>query len=105
MRNHRSRNRTEVKPEKITPDMRTKITNIFDLPQSSLAGTSQMEISGNREVVIDGCQGVLIYEDNIIKLALRGMIATFRGRSLQIRALTHDSAIVCGFITGIDFSV
>ena len=105
MRNRKSRDNAENQPEKVTPDVRAKITTALDLPQAALTGISQMEISGNREVVIDGCQGVLAYEDDMIKLALRGMIACFRGRGLQIKVLTHDSAIVCGFITCIDFSV
>ena len=103
MRSRRSRPNIEKQPNE-APDIRAKITGMLDLPQSALVGITQMELSGNREVVVDGCLGVLAYEEGLIKLALRGMIATFRGRNLQIKALTHDSAIVCGFLTGIDFA-
>lgn len=84
-------------------DVISKLSNLFDIPPSAIAGSSQMEISGNREVVVDGCEGVLIYEDNIIRLALKGMSATFTGRNLQIKVLTHNSAIISGFITNIEF--
>ena len=104
MKGKRNRNRKEAPPES-PADARTKITEIFDIPQAALAGASQMEISGNREAVVDGCLGVLAYDEDMIRLALRGMIATFRGRGLQIRVLTHDSAIVGGYITNIEFSV
>ena len=102
MKNRRQRNRKEYMPEEPV-NTRTKITEIFDIPQAAIAGIAQMELSGNREAVIDGCMGVLAYDESIIRLSLRGMTATFRGRNLQIKALTHDSAIVSGFITAIEF--
>ena len=102
MKDRRRRNRKEYMPEEPS-DMRTKITEVFDIPQAAIAGASQIELSGNREAVIDGCMGVLAYDEDLIRLALRGMIATFKGRNLQIKVLTHDSAIVGGYIISIEF--
>jgi len=103
MKDRRRRNRKEYIPEE-PADVRSKITEIFDIPQAAIVGMAQIELSGNREAVIDGCIGVLAYDEDIVRLALRGMVATFRGRNLQIKVLTRDSAIVGGFITGIEFS-
>ena len=104
MKDRRRRNRKEYIPEEPS-GARAKITEIFDIPQAAISGTAQIELAGNREAVIDGCMGVLAYDENLIRLALRGMVATFRGRGLQIKVLTHDSAIVGGYITAIEFSV
>ncbi len=82
-----------------------RLSGILDIPPSAMSGVPQIELGGNREAVIDGCLGVLSYDESMIRLALRGMIAIFRGRSLQIRVLTHDSAILGGFIMSIEFSV
>ena len=103
MKDRQSRNRKKAAAE--PADMRSKITQIFDIPQAAMAGISQMELSGNREAVVDGCIGVLAYDEDVVRLALRGMVATFHGRNLQIKVLTHDSAIVAGYITNIQFSV
>ena len=103
MKDRRRRNRKDNTPEE-PAGVRSKITEIFDIPQAALGGAAHIELSGNREAVIDGCIGVLAYDEDIVRLALRGMIATFKGRGLQIKVLTHDSAIVAGFITAIEFS-
>ncbi|MCL2069291.1 MAG: YabP/YqfC family sporulation protein [Oscillospiraceae bacterium] len=103
MRDRQGRNRKRTAAE--SADMRSKITNVLDIPQGAMGGISQMELSGNREAVIDGCMGVLAYDEDVIRLALKGMVCTFRGRNLQIKVLTHDSAIVAGYITNIEFSV
>jgi len=103
MRDRQSRNRKRPVPD--PADVRSKITQILDIPQAAMVGVSQMELSGNREAVIDGCVGVLAYDEDVVRLALRGMVATFHGRNLQIKVLTHDSAIVAGYITNIQFSV
>ena len=102
MKDKRRRNRKEPISEE-SLSVRPKITEIFEIPQAALAGTPQIELAGNREAVIDGCLGVLAYDEDIIRLAMKGMTATFRGRNLQIKVLTHDSAIIAGFITAVEF--
>ena len=104
LKDRRRRNRKELIPEE-PATARSKITEIFEIPQAAIAGSSQIELSGNREAVIDGCLGVLAYDEDIIRLAMKGMTATFRGRNLQIKVLTHDSAIIAGFITAIEFGM
>lgn len=81
----------------------TGLGALLEIPPSSLSGISQMEIAGNREAVITGCQGVLEYDENVIKLTTGKMSIRFMGRGLQIKVLTHDSAVVTGFITNIEF--
>ena len=102
MRSKRNRNRKAEQlpgPESAQPN----IARLLDIPASAIAGNCQMEISGNREVVIDGCQGILEYDETVIKLATGKMSVKFTGRGLQIRVLTHSSAVVEGFLTGIEF--
>ena len=95
---HRSarRHAETTAPKKLLPD-------IFDIPGSSLPGLSHIELSGNREALVGNCQGVLEYNEDIIKLSTGKMVIKFTGRNLQIKVLTHDSAIVSGFITDIGF--
>lgn len=85
------------------PAPKGKISALFDIPPSALSGVAQIELSGNREAVVDGCKGVLEYDDSVVKLAAENMSIRFTGRGLQIKVLTHDSAIITGFILGIEF--
>ena len=94
-----NRNRQAVPTEAPAP----RLGALLEIPSSSLGGIPQMEIAGNREAVIDGCQGILEYDENVVKLTTGKMSIRFFGRGLQIKVLTHDSAVVTGFITNIDF--
>lgn len=80
-----------------------KLTEILDIPQSALPASAQIEISGNREAIIEGCQGILEYDENVIKLTTGRMNVRFAGRGLQIKVLTHDSAVIEGIINIIEF--
>lgn len=80
-----------------------RLSGILDIPPSAMSGVPQIELGGNREAVIDGCQGILEYSEDTIKLAAGKLNMRFLGRGLQIRVLTHDSAVIEGFITSIEF--
>lgn len=80
-----------------------RLGKLLDIPSSAVSGMCQMELSGNREAIVDGCQGIVEYDENTIVLQTDRMNLRFSGRGLQIRVLTHSSAIVEGFITGIEF--
>ena len=97
----KNRNRKNAQEE--TQQERPGLAKLFEVPQNALSGVAQIEIAGNREAVIDGCQGILEYDENVIKLSAGRMSIRFSGRGLQIKVLTHDSAVVEGFITGIEF--
>lgn len=64
---------------------------------------SHMEINGNTEVVVEGCNGVLEYDTDVVRIKTGKLIVRFTGRGLVIQCLTADSLVVTGFITGIEF--
>jgi sporulation protein YqfC len=80
-----------------------RLSGMLDLPPSAMSGVPQIELGGNREAVIDGCQGILEYSEDSIKLAAGKLNMLFTGRGLQIKVLTHDSAVIEGFISSIQF--
>ena len=64
---------------------------------------THMEINGNTEVVLEGCNGVLEYDTDVVRIKTGKLIVRFTGRGLVIQCLTADSLVVTGFITGIEF--
>lgn len=52
---------------------------------------------------MEGCQGILEYGEDTVRLSTEGMVVRFTGRDLQIRCMTQESAVVTGFITSIEF--
>jgi len=86
------------------PIPKSRITDLLDIPANAMVNVPQIEMAGNREALVDGCQGVLEYDENIIRLIAGSMTIKFVGRGLQIKVLTHSSAVVAGFITSVEFT-
>ena len=92
-------------PNHTPPKLKKRLLpEVFDIPQTALSGIFRLEASSNREVIVEGCQGVLEYGEEVIRLSAGKMILRLEGRGLQISVLTRDSAVVTGFITSISFS-
>ncbi|MCI9273024.1 MAG: sporulation protein [Clostridiales bacterium] len=89
--------------ERMPAQRMQKVTSALQLPASALSGAAHFEMNGNREVIVDGCRGVLEYDEHKIRINTGKMITCFQGRCLSIKCLTSDSLIVEGFITSIEF--
>ena len=79
------------------------ITRSLDLPQDAVSGYAHIEISGNREAIIEGCQGVLEYGDNRIALNTGRLTVRICGCNLTIVSMQNGQAVIKGTITGIDY--
>ena len=69
----------------------------------SMLSPVHFEINSNKEVIIEGCKNILQYDENIVRISVKGMAVSFLGRNLEIKCLTTDSLIVQGFITSVEF--
>ena len=45
-----------------------KLACAMQIPMASIMNLAHFELNGNREVVVDGCRGIIEYDENIIKL-------------------------------------
>lgn len=63
-----------------------------------------IELSGNREAVLEGCRGVLAYSPELIRVNTSGMILSFFGRELDLKCISESALIIAGFITRIEFT-
>ena len=63
-----------------------------------------LELSGNREVLIEGSRGVLEYSTETVRVNTEGMILSFFGRGLNLRCISESALIIDGFITRIEFT-
>jgi sporulation protein YqfC len=70
---------------------------------SDFSMRGRMELNGNREAVVEGCGGVLEYDETVVRIRTPGQVVRFTGRGLTIRCLTEDALVVTGYITGIEF--
>lgn len=62
-----------------------------------------IEISGNREMIVDGCKGIVEYEETIIKLSLGDLVLSLSGDNLLIKSFDNSVAVISGQICEISF--
>ena len=86
---HRKRDRQNSK-NKIFSDMFT------DEPR--------IEMLGNREIIVDGCKGVVEYDENTIRLSLGESVLSLCGSDLVIKTFDNDIAVISGQICEISFT-
>lgn len=63
----------------------------------------RIEMSGNREIIIDGCKGVVEYTENNIRISLGENVLSLSGDNLLIQSFDNDVVIINGQISDIDF--
>lgn len=64
-----------------------------------------MEISGNREVILEGNRGILEYTDRSIKINAGKCVVAFSGRGLHIQCMNECDVVIKGFITCIEYLI
>lgn len=84
--------------------IRTAVSKALEMPENLLEGLPQVELLGNREAVVERCQGVLEYTDEVVRLDAGGLQIRFLGRDLCLRRMDESGVTVEGFIVAIDFS-
>lgn len=72
------------------------------LPEA-LSGEPKIEMLGNREIIVDGCKGVVEYGENLIKLNTVNCILSIFGDTLIIKSYDGTVAVISGIITEINF--
>ncbi len=68
-----------------------------------LSGEPKIEMLGNREIIIDGCKGVVEYGENLIKLNANDCVLSVLGDTLVIKSYDGSVAVISGTITEINF--
>ena len=76
----------------------------LELPVDVLEGLPKIELQGNKEAVIEHCQGVLEYNDQVVRIRAGRLILKFTGRDLSLRTMTGDSIVVEGYFTSVEFA-
>lgn len=64
---------------------------------------TRLEVTSNKEALVEGCRGVLEYGPEQIKLAGEKLMLRFQGTDLEIKNLTTQSALVVGNIISVEF--
>ena len=82
-----------------------KLAKSTNIPINIIKDQTHYEFNSNKEIIVEGCKGILQYEENIVRLNMKNMITIFCGKKLSIKCLTEDSLIITGFITTVEFNI
>lgn len=63
------------------------------------------EIFSNKKVIIEGCQSILDYQNNYIKLKLKKGFLNVFGNEFLITAFDEEKIVIKGNIASIEFCV
>ena len=80
---------------------KSRLHRMLDIPAGVLSGECRLELSGNHQALVDGCRGILTYNEHTIHLAADKMSICFTGEDLQIRVMTQSGFVVEGVISDI----
>ena len=65
---------------------------------------SRIELIGNRSAVVDGCDGIVDYDDEKVIVRTGRLTVRFLGRGLKLKRLTADSAVIDGVIQSVEYT-
>ena len=100
MRNNGKRNRKAVRD---TPVLPTTGGVLNELSDDLLHKSVRLEMNGNHEAIVEGCSGVLEYNEYSVKLNTARHILCFTGTDLLIQCMTATGAVICGKIHSVQF--
>ena len=81
-----------------------KTAQLFDLPGDVIAGLPRIELTGDRELLMEHHRGILSYGDQEIHISGGKLIVKVRGSGLELRAMNGEELLITGFITGVDLT-
>jgi len=88
--------------KKFKPD---KAADILGLPQGTFKNFPALQIRGNREIIIDGCTGLLSYAEDNILIETKYCRIRIAGRTLTLKNLSKNILGVRGFIQNVEFNM
>ncbi len=73
------------------------------LPLGVLTEASHIELCGNRRAMLEGCRGIVKYDEDMIELRIDSGTVRFTGRELCMTNLNPTCAVVTGRLLSLEF--
>lgn len=80
-----------------------EIKNKKDDIVNKLSSCTRVELTSDFEALIEGCKGILEYDDNVIRIAAKRFELRFTGENLTLRSLNEENIAIEGKILGVEF--
>ena len=77
------------------------VADTVGFPDTLSASTPDVYIIGTREISVDGCRGILVYETTEVALRLKDRVMTVKGEELTLKTFFASHVTVRGRISAI----
>ena len=81
------------------------ISEALEILPGTLTASCSIQMSSNREVLIDGCRGLLEYGDEKIRVNVGNGVVQLVGRGLEIKSLSYTNVVISGYILSVAFEM
>lgn len=85
-------------------ELTERFNDTMEIPQATVPGNARIELTGNKEVLVDGCQNILQYDDSVIRLSTGRLVVSFTGSALCVDTMQQNQIRITGTILSVDFS-
>lgn len=82
-----------------------QFSSAFEIMPGTLSSACGIQMSSNREVLIDGCRGLLEYGDEKIRVNVGNGVVHLVGRGLEIKSLSYKAVVISGYILSVEFEM
>lgn len=83
--------------------MKIMATDTLKLPKDVVLGEVLITFIGRYSVIIENYRGILIYDDNVVKLQAKNCKLAIHGNRLHIEYYNHEEMKISGQIQSMDF--
>lgn len=73
----------------------------FDVPATAIGGCSNIEVIGNKRVIVENAVRILTYEDTTVCLEAKDRTVVINGASLTLNSFSDNIMIVDGTISNV----
>ncbi len=80
-----------------------KAEKTLDIPAGVLSKAARMEFSGNRQVLMEGCRGIVRYDEDQIEVRTADGTVRFTGREMCMTSLNPACAVITGRLLSVEF--
>lgn len=89
--------------QKTRAALSSTVEKALDIPTGALSKAVRMELCGNRQVLIEGCRGIVKYDEDQIEVRTAEGTVRFTGRQLCMTSLQPACAVITGRLLSLEF--
>ena len=79
-----------------------KVAQVFSLPANVIAGLPLLELTGDRQLRVEGHRGILAYDAREIHIGGGKITIRVRGLGLELKVMNRQELLITGQIFGVE---